>query len=344
MLKLSDINEQLIVQEIEEATKLGEKKLEEVRLKYLGKTGIISELLKDLKNIANDQKREYGSKVNTLKVYAEHALEKAQESLLAKKIEEQLKNTPVVDLTVPSLQQCGSLHPITVTQNKLSEVFKSMGFAIEEVNEIETEYNNFEAVNVHKDHPARDMQDTFYLENGQLLATHTSASQNRVMKKYGAPLKVLFPGRCFRNEEIDASHDNTFFQAEGMVIDKDINISNLVYFMKTMLSSIFEKDVQVRLRPGYFPFTEPGFELDCSCPYCAGKGCKVCKNSGWIELCPCGMIHPRVLEMGGINPKEYQGFAFGLGLSRLTMMSYEISDIRILNGGNLKQLKQTKIK
>lgn len=344
MLKLSDINEQLIVQEIEEATKLGEKKLEEVRLKYLGKTGIISELLKDLKNIANDQKREYGSKVNALKVCAENTLEKAQESLLAKKIEEQLKNTPVVDLTVPSLQQCGSLHPITVTQNKLSEVFKSMGFAIEEVNEIETEYNNFEAVNVHKDHPARDMQDTFYLENGQLLATHTSASQNRVMKKYGAPLKVLFPGRCFRNEEIDASHDNTFFQAEGMVIDKDINISNLVYFMKTMLSSIFEKDVQVRLRPGYFPFTEPGFELDCSCPYCAGKGCKVCKNSGWIELCPCGMIHPRVLEMGGINPKEYQGFAFGLGLSRLTMMSYEISDIRILNGGNLKQLKQTKIK
>lgn len=344
MLKISDWNEEVITQEIHAARQEGEKKLEEVRLKYLGKTGIISELLKELKNIPSEQKREYGGKVNALKVCAETALDQAQKEMLAKKIEQQLKNTPVVDLTVPTLQQCGSLHPITVTQHKLTEVFKSMGFAIENVNEIETEYNNFEAVNVPKNHPARDMQDTFYLENGQVLATHTSASQNRVMKKYGAPLKVLFPGRCFRNEEIDASHDNTFFQAEGMVIDKNINISNLVYFMKAMLSSIFEKEVQVRLRPGYFPFVEPGFELDSSCPYCAGEGCKVCKNSGWIELCPCGMIHPEVLKMGGINPKEYQGFAFGLGLSRLTMMTYEINDIRILNGGNLKQLKQTKMK
>jgi phenylalanyl-tRNA synthetase alpha chain len=219
-----------------------------------------------------------------------------------------------------------------------------MGFTVEDGNEVETEYNNFEAVNVPKFHPARDMQDTFYLNNGQVLKTHTSASQNRIMRKYGAPLKAIFPGRCFRNEELDASHENTFFQMEGMMIDKNVSISNLIYFMKTMLSEVFEKEVNVRLRPGFFPFVEPGFELDSSCPYCGGKGCRVCKNSGWIELCPCGMIHPNVLKMGGIDPDEYQGFAFGLGLSRLVMMTYGFGDIRNLNSGDLKVLEQTKIK
>ena len=157
-------------------------------------------------------------------------------------------------------------------------------------------------------------------------------------------MKAIFPGRCFRNEELDASHENTFFQMEGIMIDKDVSISNLIYFMKTMLSEVFEKEVNVRLRPGFFPFVEPGFELDCSCPYCGGKGCRVCKHSGWIELCPCGMIHPNVLKMGGIDPEEYQGFAFGLGLSRLVMMTYGFTDIRNLNGKDLKVLEQTRIK
>ena len=164
------------------------------------------------------------------------------------------------------------------------------------------------------------------------------------MKKYGAPLKAIFPGRCFRNEELDASHENTFFQMEGMMIDKDVSIANLIYFMKTLLSEIFKKDVEVRLRPGYFPFVEPGFELDIKCLYCEGKGCKVCKHGGWIELCPCGMIHPNVLKMGGIDPEEYSGFAFGLGLSRLAMMKYGINDLRILNSGDLRCLKQINIK
>ena len=164
------------------------------------------------------------------------------------------------------------------------------------------------------------------------------------MKKYGAPLKVIFPGRCYRNEELDASHENTFFQLEGMMIDENVSISNLIYFMKTMLTKIFEKDINVRLRPGFFPFVEPGFELDISCPYCGGKGCKVCKHSKWIELCPCGMIHPNVLRMGGIDPDKYQGFAFGLGFSRLAMMNYDITEIRLLNSGNIKALKQAKIK
>ncbi len=321
-----------------------ESELNAIRVKYLGKTGLVSELLKNLKDIPNDQKKDYGQKVNAVKNQVEEALKARQETLVLERIEKQLKSTPLVDLTIPSADRFGSLHPITVTQQKLVELFKSMGFVIETSNEIETEFNNFESVNVPKNHPARDMQDTFYLENGQVLSTQTTSSQNRVMKKYGAPLKVFLPGRCFRNEELDASHENTFFQSEGMMIDKNISISNLIYFMKQMLSSIFEKEVEVRLRPGFFPFVEPGFELDCSCPYCGGTGCKVCKNSGWIELCPCGMIHPRVLELGGIDPNEYQGFAFGLGLSRLTMMTYEVDDIRVLNGGNVKQLSQTKLK
>ena len=164
------------------------------------------------------------------------------------------------------------------------------------------------------------------------------------MKKYGAPLKAIFPGRCFRNEELDACHENTFFQMEGMVIDKDISISNLIFFMKELLSEIFKKEVEVRLRPGFFPFVEPGFELDVKCPYCDGKGCKVCKHGGWIELCPCGMIHPKVLEMGGIDKDKYSGFAFGLGLSRLAMMKFQIDDLRLLNSGDLRVLKQMNIK
>ena len=188
---------------------------------------------------------------------------------------------------------------------------------------------------------------SYYLTNGQLLKTHTSAAQNAIYKKYrdalindNVPIKAIFPGRCFRNEATDACHENTFFQMEGVMVDKDISISNLIYFMKTMLSEVFQKDLKVRLRPGFFPFVEPGFELDISCLICGGDGCPSCKHSGWLELCPCGMIHPEVLKAGGIDPEEYSGFAFGLGLTRLVMMKYGIKDIRDLNGGSLKSLTQ----
>ena len=180
----------------------------------------------------------------------------------------------------------------------------------------------------------------FYLDNGQLLKTHTSAAQNTIMKKYGAPLRAIFPGRCFRNESTDASHENTFFQMEGIMVDKDISIANLIYFMKTMLSEVFRKDIKVRLRPGFFPFVEPGFELDISCLICGGTGCPSCKHSGWLELCPCGMIHPEVLKAGGIDPEQYTGFAFGLGMTRLAMMKYGVKDIRDLNSGSLTRLAQ----
>lgn len=321
-----------------------EQDLEALRVEFLGKNGEVTNLLKAIKDVPNEQKKEYGASVNNLKNELDNELTKYKTLLDSKKLEQELNNTKVVDLTVPFTENSGSLHPITITQHKLVEIFTSMGFIVEDGNEIETEYNNFEAVNIPKHHPARDMQDTFYLSNGQLLKTHTSAAQNRIMKKYGAPLKVIFPGRCFRNEQLDASHENTFFQNEGMMIDKDISISNLIYFMKQMLSSVFGKELNVRLRPGFFPFTEPSFELDCSCPYCGGTGCPVCKQGGWIELCPCGMIHPEVLRMGGIDFEKYHGFAFGLGLSRLTMMNFNIKDIRQLNSGNLKILSQSKIK
>ncbi len=311
---------------------------------YFGKNGKIAEKMKIMKDLAVEKKKEFGMKMNSLKEKLQSLIHDREVAIAEAKLNKRVQSTPTLDLTIPSTEKRGSLHPITIIQNRVVEIFTSMGFTVEDGYEIETEYNNFEAVNVPKNHPARDMQDTFYLDNGQVLKTHTSAAQNRIMRKYGAPLKAIFPGRCFRNEELDASHENTFFQIEGMMIDKDVSISNLIYFMKEMLTRVFGKEINVRLRPGFFPFVEPGFELDISCPYCDGEGCRVCKHSGWIELCPCGMIHPRVLEMGRINPEEYRGFAFGLGFSRLAMMNYDITEIRLLNSGNIRALSQAGIK
>ena len=229
---------------------------------------------------------------------------------------------------------------IYVNFSLVTDILKRMGFMIINGPEMESDYYNFEALNIPKNHPARDMQDTYYLDNGLLLRTQTSTNQVRGMEKFGAPLRICAPGRCFRNEDLDHSHENTFFQLEGVVIDHDVSISNLIYVMEELLRQVFNSDVSVRLRPGFFPFVEPGFELDCSCLICGGKGCPTCKNSGWIELCPCGMIHPNVLKMSGIDPKEYNGFAFGLGLTRLAMMKYKVDDIRILNSGDLRKLEK----
>jgi phenylalanyl-tRNA synthetase alpha chain len=316
--------------------------VEKLRVAYLGKKGSVTELLKGLKAVAGDQKKEMGQLINQLKRQVEEGISQQVEAIRAAEEEALIASAEQYDVTLPVDQSEGSYHPITLVQRQLEEIFSSMGFTIEDYKEIVTDYECFEAVNIPKHHPARDMQDTYYLDNGQLLKTHTSAAQNAIMKKYGAPLRAVFPGRCFRNEATDACHENTFFQMEGLMIDKNISISNLIYFMKTMLSEVFERDITVRLRPGFFPFVEPGFELDISCLICGGEGCPSCKNSGWLELCPCGMIHPNVLKMGGIDPEEYTGFAFGLGLTRLAMMKYGIKDIRDLNSGNLKALSQFK--
>ena len=321
--------------------------LENIRVAYLGKKGSITDLLKGMKDLSVEEKKDFGQKVNILKNEATEKIAAKMVELKEQEILREINAMPEFDLSMPADLTRGSYHPITLVQRECERIFKSMGFDVEDYSEVVTDYECFEALNIPKHHPARDMQDTYYLENGQLLKSHTSAAQNAIYKKYkdalfneGRPIKAIFPGRCFRNEATDACHENTFFQMEGVMVDKDISISNLIFFMKTMLSEVFKRDVKVRLRPGFFPFVEPGFELDISCAICGGEGCPSCKHSGWLELCPCGMIHPEVLKAGEIDPEEYTGFAFGLGLTRLAMMKYGVKDIRDLNGGSLKALAQ----
>ena len=333
------------VSELEKIDNLAD--IENIRVSYLGKKGSVTDLLKGMKELSNDERKAFGQKVNELKGLVNEKITEKTQELKEKEIQKQIELMPEFDLSMPPVMDRGSYHPITLVQRECERIFKSMGFTVEDYSEIVTDYECFESLNIPKHHPARDMQDTYYLTNGQLLKSQTSAAQNAIYKKYrdalvndGVPIKAIFPGRCFRNEATDACHENTFFQMEGVMVDKNISISNLIYFMKTMLSEVFQKDIRVRLRPGFFPFVEPGFELDISCLICGGEGCPSCKHSGWLELCPCGMIHPEVLKAGGIDPDEYTGFAFGLGLTRLVMMKYGIKDIRDLNSGSLKTLSQ----
>ena len=322
------------------ASALSAEELENLRVAYLGKKGHVAALMQELRNVQD--KKSAGQMINSFKVLVEEAIAKATEALKEAEIAAKIRSAKKYNPSLVTERELGSYHPITLATREVEAIFTSMGFTIENYFEIVDDYKCFEALNIPKHHPARDMQDTYYLENGQLLKTHTSAAQNAIMKKYGAPLRAIFPGRCFRNESTDACHENTFFQMEGMMIDEGISISNLIYFMKTMLSEVFQRDVKVRLRPGFFPFVEPGFELDINCAICGGEGCPSCKNSGWLELCPCGMIHPNVLKEGGIDTEKYTGFAFGLGLTRLAMMKYGVKDIRDFNSGSLKALSQFK--
>ena len=321
--------------------------LEALRVQVLGKKGELTAILKSMGSLSAEERPKMGQLANEVRQSIETMLTEKTKQLKEEQMRREIEATPVFDVSAPVDLTRGSYHPITLVQRECERIFKSMGFTVEDYSEIVTDYECFESLNIPKAHPARDMQDTYYLENGQLLKTQTSAAQNAIYKKYkdalindGVPIKAIFPGRCFRNEATDACHENTFFQMEGVMVDKNISISNLIYFMKTMLSEVFQKDIKVRLRPGFFPFVEPGFELDISCLICGGEGCPSCKHSGWLELCPCGMIHPAVLRDGGIDPEEYTGFAFGLGLTRLAMMKYGIKDIRDLNSGNLKSLSQ----
>ena len=323
------------------------QELESARVSYLGKNGAITGLLKGMGTLSGDERKTMGQVVNELKRSATEKIAARLEEIQAQELEREINSLPEFDVSVPANLERGSYHPITLVQRQLEEIFRSMGFTVEDYSEVVTDYECFESLNIPKFHPARDMQDTYYLENGQLLKSQTSAAQNAIYRKYreslikeGKTIRAIFPGRCFRNESTDACHENTFFQMEGVMVDKNISISNLIFFMKTMLSEVFRRDIKVRLRPGFFPFVEPGFELDINCLICGGEGCPSCKHSGWLELCPCGMIHPNVLREGRIDPDEYTGFAFGLGLTRLAMMKYGIKDIRDLNGANLDNLSQ----
>ncbi len=340
--KISNLRDAAIGR-IKEAVNSAE--VEELRVKLLGKKGELTEMLKDLKNMDIEERKQFGQKANALKTELTEIIEGKFKELSVKDVKKSLSSGSNFDISLPGTNfKLGSLHPVTIVQKEIERIFTGMGFNIVDGPEAEEEFFNFEALNIPKHHPARDMQDTYWLENGSLLRTHTSPCQVRAMQKYGAPLKVIAPGRCFRNESTDASHENTFFQLEGMMIDKNVSIANLIYVMKLLLSEVFQRDVKIRLRPGFFPFVEPGFELDLNCMICGGKGCPTCKHSGWIELLPCGMVHPNVLRYGGIDPEEYTGFAFGLGLTRLAMMKYGISDIRVLNSGDLRAMEQFSVR
>jgi len=316
------------------------EELERVRVEVLGRKGALAEISKMLGKLAPEERASLGRRLNAVKDGLEEALETRREEFRQAALRAKLESE-WLDLTLPAPPpERGHLHPVTQIQAEIEDVFTSLGFTILDGPEVETEYHNFDALNIPADHPARDMQDTFWLEDGNLLRTHTSPVQVRGMERFGPPLRMIAPGRVFRNEEVDASHEHTFYQIEGMMIDRDVSIAHLVYFMKIMLSAVFKREVTVRLRPGYFPFVEPGFELDVVCLICGGEGCRVCKQSGWVEQLGCGLVHPNVLRMSGIDPEEWNGFAFGLGLTRLAMMRYGIDDIRLLQSGDLRFLTQ----
>lgn len=310
--------------------------LAQVKNKYFGRKGELTNILKDVKNLAAEEKPRLGKLANDLKTELLDLLDRTE-----KIIHQPDKGGFGFDPTMPGARrEEGHLHPSTLVQREIEEAFTQLGFNVYDGPQLESEYYNFNALNIPADHPARETQDTFWLENNHVLRTQTSNLQVRMLEKYGAPFRGIFPGRVFRYESTDASHDHTFYQIEGLMVDKNLNIGNLIAVMKSLLSAVFKTKAEVRLRPGFFPFVEPAFEMDIKCLVCGGEGCSVCKQSGWLELMPCGMVHPEVLRFGGIDSTVYNGFAFGLGLTRLVMMKYKIDDIRLLQSGDLRFLRQ----
>ena len=309
----------------------------------LGKGGAVAELLATIPKLAPEERKETGRFANEMKRAIEGALEERKRDLDEAALRAEREGAGF-DPTLPAARQDrGSLHPITQVTRELEDLFTSMGWTVLDWPEVELDWYNFEALNIPKDHPARDAQDTFYVDavpRGSLvLRTHTSPVQVRAMERMKPPFRAIVPGKVFRQETTDASHEHTFHQMEGLCIGEDVSVGHLIGTMKTLLRGIFGRDIEVRLRPGYFPFVEPGFELDARCPFCK-TGCSVCKRSTWIELLPCGMVHPNVLEAGGIDPERWTGFAFGLGLSRLVMLRYGIDDVRSLLSGDVRFLEQ----
>jgi phenylalanyl-tRNA synthetase alpha chain len=306
----------------------------------LGRKGAITQLSKEMGRVPPDRRAQTGKLLNEAKQTVEAAFGARQQFFSDAGLRARL-DAEWIDLTLPAPPPLpGALHPISRIQTEIEDLFLSLGFAVLDGPEVETEWHNFDALNIPPDHPARDMQDTFWLKDGHLLRTHTSPVQVRGMERLKPPLRMIAPGRVFRNESTDPSHEHTFYQLEGMMVDREVSVAHMLYFMKTLLKGIFGRESEVRLRPGFFPFVEPGFELDIRCLICGGPGCPVCKQSGWVELLPCGLVNPNVLRLGGLDPDEWNGFAFGLGLTRLVMMRYGIDDIRYLQSGDLRFLRQ----
>ena len=317
-----------------------EKAIDEVRVKYLGKKGELTAILKQMGGLSPEERPIMGQMVNKAKAELEEAINNAFADFKAKAADAKLKEE-TLDITMPSTPaKKGGLHPLNVVLNDMIDIFQSMGFDVVDGPEVETDHYNFEALNVPADHPARDMQDTFYLAENLLLRTQTSAAQIRTMENRKPPIKIICPGRVYRADEVDATHSPVFHQIEGLVVDKNITMCDLKGVLEQFAHEIYGKETEVKFRPSFFPFTEPSVEVDVTCSECRGKGCRVCKGSGWIEILGAGMVHPRVLKACGIDPEEYSGFAFGIGLDRLTTTRYKISDIRLLFENDLRFLKQ----
>ena len=313
--------------------------LQQLRIKYLGKKGLVTSQLKTLSEISPELRPEFGKAVNEVKIFIDDKLKKIEGSL---KEDEHKKRilSETIDITLPGkFVPFGREHPINKVLYEIVNIFLSMGFEVEEGPEVELDYYNFEALNIPKDHPARDMQDTFYISDDVILRTHTSPVQIRVMEKRKPPLKVIAPGKVYRCDA-DISHTPMFHQVEGFMVDTDIAFSDLKGVLELFIHSFFSVETPVRFRPSYFPFTEPSAEIDIGCNFCSGKGCRVCKNTGWIEILGAGMIHPKVFEMVGYDKELYTGFAFGMGVERLTMLKYSIEDIRLFFENDIRFLRQ----
>lgn len=316
------------------------KQLEEMKVRYLGKKGPVTSLMRLLKDVSKEEKPLLGKQINDLKVSVETALEKREHELFEKELEVALKEE-ILDITLPGRQiEQGRMHPISEMLERVLSVLKSMGFSIQYGPVIDTDYFNFEVLNFPKDHPARDEHDTYYLPGGHLLRTHTSNVQARVMEKEKPPIRVAVPGKCFRNETITARSHVHFHQVEGFYIDKGVTFSDLFSTLSEFLKKLFGPKVQLRFRASYFPFVEPGMEVDLLCLLCEGKGCSVCKKTGWLEILGAGMIHPEVLKSVSIDPEEYTGFAWGMGIERILMIQKGIPDIRYFFENDLRFLGQ----
>lgn len=313
--------------------------LNDVRVKYLGKSGEISLVMRDMANVPKEDRPAMGKLVNELRSAVEGSLNEKTAVLALKEEEEKLK-AEEIDVTLPSYSnKTGTLHPLTLIRRELIDIFAGMGFSVDEGPEIESDLFNFQLLNIPKDHPSRDMQDTFYVNDNILLRTQTSAMQARIMTTQKPPIRVVVPGKVYRSDD-DASHSPIFNQFEGLAIDKHITMGDLQGCLQTFAQKIFSKDTKVRLRPSYFPFTEPSVEVDVTCSMCHGKGCRVCKGSGWVEILGAGIVNPAVLEMCGIDSNEYSGFAFGLGIDRIAMIKYGIPNIKMLYENDMRFLGQ----
>lgn len=313
--------------------------LNDLKAKYIGKSGEITALLRGMKDVPADKRAEFGKMVNDLKVEVAAMFEKREEILKQKELQAKF-NSEAIDVTLPGkVNKNGSLHPLNIVKNKILDAFCGMGFEVFEGPEIDTDYYCFQALNIPKDHPARDMQDTFYITDNILLRPHTSPGQVRTMENKKPPIKILSPGRVYRADD-DASHSPMFHQIEGLVVDKGVSLCDLKGLLDEFVKLIFDEETKTRFRPSYFPFTEPSVEVDVTCCKCHGKGCSLCKGTGWIEILGAGVVNKKVLEMSGIDSNIYSGLAFGLGIERITMIKYGISDIRTLFENNVKFLKQ----